>query len=65
MRERFIRTGLRRHSVKDSEKFRQYARDCIRLAEKMDAKDRQTLLQIAEAWQMRAREVEKRESPGK
>jgi hypothetical protein len=51
--------------VKDSEKFRQYARDCIRLAEKMDAKDRQTLLQIAEAWQMRAREVEKRESPGK
>lgn len=51
--------------MKDSEKFRQYARDCIRLAEKMDAKDRQTLLQIAEAWQMRAREVEKRESAGK
>lgn len=45
----------------DSEKFRQYARDCVRMAEKMKAEDRQTLLKIAEAWEMRAREVEKTE----
>jgi len=31
------------------------------MAEKMKAEDRQTLLKIAEAWEMRAREVEKTE----
>jgi hypothetical protein len=45
----------------DSEKFRQYARDCIRMAEKMKGQDRLTLLKIAEAWEMRAQEVEKKE----
>lgn len=48
----------------DSEKFRQYARDCIRMAEKMKGEDRQTLLKIAEAWEMRAQEVEKKEKRG-
>ena len=45
----------------ESEKYRQYAEDCIRIAEKMDAKDKQILLDIAQAWDMRAREAEKRE----
>ena len=64
MSRRFPVTGLRRRFLKDSEKFRQYARDCIRMAENMEAKDREMLLQIAEAWQMRAREAEKKETPG-
>jgi hypothetical protein len=49
----------------ESEKYRQYARDCIRIAEKMDAKDKQVLLDIARAWDMRAREADKIEKkPG-
>ena len=44
-----------------SEKYRQYAEDCIRIAEKMDAKDKQILLKIADAWKARAVEAENRE----
>ncbi|HKS86429.1 MAG TPA: hypothetical protein VJR71_13195 [Pseudolabrys sp.] len=50
--------------MKDSEKFRQYARDCVRMAEKMNADDRQMLLKIAEVWEKRARGVEKKEASG-
>lgn len=45
----------------ESEKFKQYAQDCLRIAEKMNAKDKQTLLKIAEAWETRALEAEKKE----
>jgi len=45
----------------ESQKFRQYAQDCIRIADGMNAKDRQTLLDIADAWEARAAEVEKKE----
>ena len=37
-----------------SKKYRQYAKDCIRIAASMNGKDRQTLLTIAEAWKARA-----------
>ena len=40
----------------ESEKFRRYAKDCIRIAATMNGKDRQTLLAIAEAWEARAAE---------
>lgn len=50
--------------MQDSEKFRRYARDCIRMAEKMKGEDRQTLLKIAEAWEMRAQDAEKKEKSG-
>lgn len=50
--------------MKESEKFRQHARDCVRMAEKMNADDRRMLLKIAEVWEMRAREVEKKEASG-
>jgi hypothetical protein len=36
--------------MKDAEKYRQYAAECRRLAEKSSAKDRAILLEIAEAW---------------
>jgi hypothetical protein len=42
--------------------YRQYATDCTRIAEKMGAKDKQILLKIAEAWNMRADEAEQREN---
>jgi hypothetical protein len=40
---------------------RQYAKDCIRIAQGMNARDQEELLNIAEAWEMRAAEVEKKE----
>ena len=44
-----------------AQKFRQYAKDCIRIADGMNGKDRQTLLDIADAWELRAVEAEKQE----
>jgi hypothetical protein len=45
----------------DSETYRQYARECIRLAASMNGKDRQTLLKIAKAWEARAAKAESKE----
>jgi hypothetical protein len=45
----------------DSEKFRKYAADCMRIAQQMSGKERLALLEIADAWEMRAREAEKKE----
>jgi hypothetical protein len=45
----------------ESERYREFARDCIRLAEKMSSADKQTLLKIAEAWEMRALDAEREE----
>jgi hypothetical protein len=47
----------------EAKTYRQYAAECVRIAEKMDAKDRRVLLEIAEAWTMRATEAERRENP--
>ena len=44
----------------EAAKYRQYARDCIRIADGMNGKDRQRLLDIAEAWEARAVEAEGR-----
>jgi hypothetical protein len=48
--------------VLDAKTCREFARDCVRIAEKMSAKDRETLLRIAQAWEARAVEAERRES---
>jgi hypothetical protein len=45
----------------EAKTYRQYAADCVRIAEKMGAKDKKVLLEIAQAWQMRADEAERRE----
>jgi len=47
--------------MKDAKTYREYAADCIRIAQSMDARDRETLLKMAEAWEDRAREVERNE----
>jgi len=45
----------------ESQKYWQYAADCIRLAETMASADKHTLLEIAAAWEKRAQEAERRE----
>jgi hypothetical protein len=48
----------------EAKTYRQYAAECVRIAEKMDTKDRRVLLEIAEAWTMRAQEAERRQHTG-
>ena len=43
--------------MSEAAKYRQYARDCIRIAAGMTGNDRQILLTIAEAWEARAAEA--------
>ena len=45
----------------EAEKFRKYAADCIRIARQMNGTDRQALLEIAEAWEKRAQDAERKE----
>jgi hypothetical protein len=47
--------------MQEARTYRQYATDCRRMAETMPAKDKTTLLQIAEAWEKQAEEAEKKE----
>ncbi len=44
----------------DAEKFRQYATECRRLAQKAAAKDKAVLLEIANAWIACAEEAERK-----
>ena len=46
----------------DAKACREFARDCVRIAEKMNTGDRETLLRIAQAWEARALEAERREN---
>jgi hypothetical protein len=50
--------------MSDPETYRRYAKDCLRIAEKMSASDKQTLLKISEAWEARAREAEQKQNRG-
>jgi hypothetical protein len=47
--------------MKDAKTYREYAADCTRMAQSTDAKDRETLLKMAKAWEDRAREAERNE----
>src|SRR6516225_8601226 len=40
--------------------IQQYAADCLRIARTMNAKDKQTLIEIAAAWDSRAQEAEQK-----
>src|SRR5262245_43114463 len=53
--------GAEEARLRDAEKFRKYAEDCVRIADQMNGKDRQALLAIAEAWEARAQDSERRE----
>ena len=54
-------TGTEEARLRESEKFRKYAADCVRIASQMSGKDRQALLEIADAWETRAQDAEKKE----
>jgi hypothetical protein len=45
--------------VKDSEQYKQYEADCIRLAKKASPKDKEILLNMAAAWKLRAEAAER------
>ena len=47
--------------MKNAKTYREYAADCLRMAQSMDTKDRETLLNMARAWEDRAREAERHE----
>jgi hypothetical protein len=44
--------------MQEAEKYREYAADCRRLAERAGSKDKEVLLKIAEAWEQQAKLVE-------
>jgi hypothetical protein len=58
---RWLIAGTEEAMVLKSEEYRQYAKDCLRFAEKMSAAEKQTLSKIAEAWETRALEAEREE----
>ena len=45
--------------MQDAKIYREYAKDCIRIAQTMNAKDKAILLKMAEAWEDRAKEAER------
>ena len=48
-------------TMTELEMYREYAADCIRIAQSMNAEDRETLLKMAQAWEDLIREAEQRE----
>lgn len=44
--------------MQEVEKYRQYAKECMRLAATASPKDRPVLLKIAEAWEQQAKFAE-------
>ena len=47
--------------MNDLKMYREYAADCIRIAQSMNAEDRETLLKMAQTWEDLVREAERRE----
>jgi len=52
------RNYIEANPMNDSMKFREYAEDCRRLAKSMEPEHKTTLLEIADAWERVAEEVE-------
>jgi hypothetical protein len=49
-------------AMQTAKTYRQYAADCRSLAERMPAKDKESLLKMAEAWDARAEDAERLQS---
>ena len=47
--------------MQNSNTYRQYANDCRRIAETMNAKDRAIMLEMAKVWEERAEDAERME----
>jgi hypothetical protein len=50
--------------MKDATTYREYAADCRRIAKLMNPKDQDALLKMADAWEDRAKEAERRKDGG-
>jgi hypothetical protein len=50
--------------MQDSNTYRQYANDCRRIAETMNANDKLVMLEMAKVWDDRAAEAERLEKDG-
>jgi hypothetical protein len=48
--------------MQEAKTYRQYAADCRRMATTMSDKDGKILLKMAEAWESRAEEAERRQA---
>ena len=50
-------------TMQDLKMFREYAADCIRIAQSMNDEDRAILLKMAHAWEDLVQDAERREQP--
>ena len=48
--------------MRDAKTYRQYADDCRRIAQSMNAKDKAVMLEMARVWEERADEAERAEA---
>jgi hypothetical protein len=51
--------------MQDAKSYRQYANDCRRIAETMNAKDKAIMLEMAKVWDERAEEAERPQKGGR
>jgi hypothetical protein len=47
--------------MQDANTYRTYAKDCLRIAERMNTKDKAALIQMAELWDKLAEDAERQE----
>jgi hypothetical protein len=53
---------MRGEEMKETVRYREYAAECLRMAKKASEKDRDVLLNMADAWQLRAEAAERSRS---
>lgn len=51
--------------MQEANTYRRYSADCARMAQKLNAEDKEALMKIAEAWELRAQEAERQFKNGK
>jgi hypothetical protein len=51
--------GTAEDVMQDAKSYRQYAEDCRRIAQTMNAKDKAVMLEMAAVWEERAEEAER------
>ena len=56
-----VPTGKAEDEMQNSNTYRQYADDCRRIAETMNAKDKAIMLEMAKVWEERAEDAERME----
>jgi hypothetical protein len=59
----YLEHGINHHAVcamENAEKYRQFAEECKRLAERASAKDKAVLMEISQAWEQCAEEADRK-----